>query len=199
MTDVAKNLELIRTRMQDCAQRCGRPTDSVSLLAVSKKQPATAIRQAFNAGQRDFGENYLQEALGKMADLEDLPINWWYIGPIQSNKTRGIAENFDWVLSVPGAKIARRLSDQRPGQCGPLNVCIQVNLSGEETKSGTSLAALPGLCAELASLPGLVLRGLMAIPAPEADPNKQRAVFQQLSDAMASLRQAYPSMDTLSM
>ncbi len=199
MTSVAKNLQLIRQQIQTFEQCYARDTGSVQLLAVSKKQPAEKLRDAFAAGQRDFGENYVQEALDKMQQLADLDCVWHFIGPVQSNKTRNIAEHFAWVHSVERSKIARRLSEQRPASLPDLNVCVQVNLSAEASKSGTSLAECEQLCAEVATLPRIRLRGLMAIPAPLTELAAQRACFHPLTQTFARLRAQYPGFDTLSM
>lgn len=185
---IPENLAAVGAGIRAAAQACGRSTGSVQLIAVSKTQPPASIRQAFAAGQRVFGENYLQEALDKMQALADLPLDWHFIGPIQSNKTRALATHFDWVHTVDREKIARRLSEQRPPERGPLNVLLQVNISGEASKSGVSLDELPALAQVVAGLPGLKLRGLMAIPAPEADASQQRAVFRRVAEAAAGLR-----------
>jgi pyridoxal phosphate enzyme (YggS family) len=187
---ITENLEVVGARMNAAALACGRAADSVQLIAVSKTQPAASIRTAFAAGQRAFGENYLQEALDKMEALADLPLIWHFIGPIQSNKTRALAMHFDWVHTVDREKIARRLSEQRPPERSPLNVLLQVNLSGESSKSGVSLDELPQLAHAVAALPGLKLKGLMAIPAPETDTDRQRATFRQLAEAASRLRQS---------
>ena len=165
-------------------------------MAVSKTRPASAIRDAWAAGLTHIGENYLQEALDKIDQLQDLPLVWHFIGPIQSNKTRAIAEHFDWVHSVDRLKIAQRLSEQRPAQLPPLNICLQVNISGEASKSGVTPAELPQLADAVAALPNLQLRGLMAIPAPAADSAGRRAPLQALREAMANLDLP---LDTLSM
>jgi pyridoxal phosphate enzyme (YggS family) len=166
---------------------------------VSKTHPADAVRAAHLAGLGHFGESYVQEAVEKIEQLRDLDITWHFIGPIQSNKTRPIASHFDWVQSVDRGKIARRLSEQRPQDMAPLQVCLQVNISGEASKSGVSLEALPGLAAEVVALPRLHLRGLMAIPAPTRDKLEQRHAFATLRRAMEGLRTIAPRMDTLSM
>jgi pyridoxal phosphate enzyme (YggS family) len=166
------------------------------LLAVSKTKPAQALREAYAAGLRDFGENYLQEALGKQLELADLPLIWHFIGPIQSNKTRAIAEHFDWVHSVDRLKIAQRLSEQRPAELPPLNICIQVNVSGEASKSGCTPADLPALAEAISTLPRLKLRGLMAIPEPTEDRAEQDAAFAAVQRLQASLNLP---LDTLSM
>lgn len=173
-----------------------RDASSIHLLAVSKTKPAPAVREAYAAGMRDFGENYLQEALGKQAELTDLPLSWHFIGPIQSNKTRAIAENFAWVHSVDRLKIAQRLSEQRPADLPPLNICIQVNVSGEASKSGCTPADLPDLANAISALPRLKLRGLMAIPEPTEDRAAQDAAFAAVRDLQNSLNLP---LDTLSM
>jgi pyridoxal phosphate enzyme (YggS family) len=168
----------------------------VGLLAVSKTKPASDLREAFSAGLRDFGENYLQEALGKQTELSDLPLIWHFIGPIQSNKTRAIAENFAWVHSVDRLKIAQRLSEQRPADLPPLNVCIQVNVSGEASKSGCAPEDLPALAQAIIALPNLRLRGLMAIPEPTDDSDEQNAAFAAVRTLQDQLNLP---LDTLSM
>ena len=196
MSTIADNIANVRERIQRAAENVGRDADSVTLIAVSKTRPAAAIREAWAAGIRDVGENYLQEALDKQSELADLPLTWHFIGPIQSNKTKALAEHFDWVHSVDRLKIARRLSEQRPAELAPLNICLQVNISGEASKSGVSLAELPALAAEVAALPNLRLRGLMAIPAPADDSDARRQPLKALHDAQLSLNMA---LDTLSM
>jgi pyridoxal phosphate enzyme (YggS family) len=187
---IPENLESLGAGIRAAAERCGRDVCSVKLIAVSKTQGAASVRTAFAAGQREFGENYLQEALDKMQQLADLPLIWHFIGPIQSNKTRALASHFDWVHTVDRAKIAERLSEQRPPERGALNVLLQVNISGEDSKAGVSLAELPALASAVAALPRLKLRGLMAIPAPEHDETRQRAAFRQLADCARALRTA---------
>ena len=177
----------------------GRDAASVTLVAVSKTQPADAVRALAQRGQTAFGENYLKEALAKQQALADLPLQWHFIGPIQSNKTRDIAEHFDWVHSVDRLKIAQRLSDQRRPAQPPLSVCLQVNVSGEDSKSGCTLSELPALAAAVHALPQLKLRGLMAIPAPVAstdDPARPFILLRQAFDAL--LADGFP-LDTLSM
>jgi hypothetical protein len=169
------------------------------LLAVSKKKPATDIRLAYRFGQRDFGENYLQEAQQKMQELADLDIRWHFIGAIQSNKTKPIAEAFDWVHCVDRARIARRLSEQRPDGMPPLNVCIQVNLDQESTKAGVEPGEVPALAAEICNLPGIRLRGLMTIPAPRDSEQEQRVPFARLAEMLSALQQQGIDCDTLSM
>ncbi|MDY0835339.1 MULTISPECIES: YggS family pyridoxal phosphate-dependent enzyme [Pseudomonas] len=196
MSTIADNISLVSERIRAAAQASQRDADSVHLLAVSKTKPAQAIREAYAAGMREFGENYLQEALGKQAELTDLPLSWHFIGPIQSNKTRAIAENFAWVHSVDRLKIAQRLSEQRPADLPPLNICIQVNVSGEASKSGCTPADLPALAEAISALPRLKLRGLMAIPEPTDDRAEQDAAFATVRDLQASLNLG---LDTLSM
>ncbi|MEB3899660.1 YggS family pyridoxal phosphate-dependent enzyme [Pseudomonas putida] len=196
MSTIADNLSALAARIDSAAQAAGRDPASVQLLAVSKTKPASAIREIHAAGVRDVGENYLQEALAKQVELDDLPLIWHFIGPIQSNKTKAIAEHFDWVHSVDRLKIAQRLSEQRPEGLAPLNICLQVNVSGEDSKSGCPPADLPALAQAVAALPRLRLRGLMAIPEPTDDRAAQEAAF-------ASLRQLQEGLglglDTLSM
>ncbi|WP_017903480.1 YggS family pyridoxal phosphate-dependent enzyme [Pseudomonas asplenii] len=196
MTTIADNIASVAARIRAAAQAAGRDGADVHLLAVSKTKPAAAIREAHAAGIRDFGENYLQEALGKQAELTDLPLSWHFIGPIQSNKTRAIAEHFDWVHSVDRLKIAQRLSEQRPANLPPLNICIQVNVSGEASKSGCAPADLPALAAAIGALPNLVLRGLMAIPEPTQERAAQDAAFATVRTLQNSLDLP---LDTLSM
>ena len=199
MNNIEKNLADIRAHIGSAASAAERDADSILLLAVSKRKPASDIRLAYAAGQRDFGENYLQEALQKMQELEELEINWHFIGAIQSNKTRSIAEAFAWVHCIDRLKIAKRLSEQRPATLAPLNVCIQVNIDHEESKAGIDLAELPELAAEIAALPGIRLRGLMAIPLPREDYSQQLESFARLADALAALQQQGIDCDTLSM
>jgi hypothetical protein len=174
---------------------------AVTLLAVSKTQPASAVREAAAAGQRAFGENYVQEALDKIAELADLrsQLEWHLIGPLQSNKTRVVAEAFDWVHSVDRLKIAQRLSDQRPPHLAPLQLCLQVNISGEDSKSGVAPADVPALAQAVAALPRVTLRGLMAIPEPAADAQAQRAPHRALRELLAQLQALGLAVDTLSM
>ena len=187
MSTIADNIGLVSQRIRAAADAVQRDASSIHLLAVSKTKPAQAVREAYAAGLRDFGENYLQEALGKQADLTDLPLSWHFIGPIQSNKTRAIAEHFAWVHSVDRLKIAQRLSEQRPADLPPLNICIQVNVSGEASKSGCTPADLPALATAISALPRLKLRGLMAIPEPTEDRAEQDAAFATVRDLQASL------------
>ncbi|QJI31569.1 YggS family pyridoxal phosphate-dependent enzyme [Pseudomonas sp. ADAK18] len=196
MSTIADNIGLVSDRIRAAAQAVQRDENSIHLLAVSKTKPAQAVREAYAAGMRDFGENYLQEALGKQLELTDLPLSWHFIGPIQSNKTRAIAENFAWVHSVDRLKIAQRLSEQRPADLPPLNICIQVNVSGEASKSGCTPADLPALAEAISALPRVKLRGLMAIPEPTDDRAAQDAAFATVRDLQSSLNLA---LDTLSM
>lgn len=196
MSTIADNIGAVSQRIRAAAEAVQRDPDSVHLLAVSKTKPAQAVREAYAAGLRDFGENYLQEALSKQVELTDLPLSWHFIGPIQSNKTRAIAEHFAWVHSVDRLKIAQRLSEQRPAELPPLNICIQVNVSGEASKSGCTPADLPALANAITALPRLTLRGLMAIPEPTDDRAAQDAAFATVRDLQASLNLP---LDTLSM
>lgn len=198
MADIESNLAAVRARIAAACRAAGRAADTVQLLAVSKTFGADAVRAAHAAGQSAFGENYVQEALDKRAQLSDLPLVWHYIGPIQSNKTRTIAENFDWVHSIDREKIAARLSEQRPASLPPLQVCVQVNISGEASKSGCAPADAAVLCRAVVALPRLRLRGLMAIPAPAAEGGDPHAPFRALHALYASLRREGLELDTLS-
>ncbi|WP_148861518.1 YggS family pyridoxal phosphate-dependent enzyme [Marinobacter fonticola] len=203
MGSIADNIGGVTRRIQKATKAANRPENSVRLLAVSKRKPAGDVRSAAAAGQRAFGENYVQEALEKMAALADIPrLEWHFIGPIQSNKTRDIAVHFDWVHSVDRLKIARRLSDQRPEDKPPLNICLQVNVDNEETKSGTTLESIPQLATDVLQLPNVRLRGLMAIPDPDQSEESLRARFRALASMLNQLRHAHPGatgLDTLSM
>ena len=201
MSVIAANLQAVKNDIAAAAQQAGRPVADVALLAVSKTVPAGRVREAFDAGQRAFGENYVQEGLEKIAALDALrsQIQWHFIGPLQSNKTRLVAEQFDWVHAIDRLKIAERLSAQRPAGLPPLQVCIQVNISDEDTKSGVAPAEVPALARAIAALPNLALRGLMAIPAPAADPDAQRQPFAALRALLDQLRQSGLKVDTLSM
>ncbi|MDQ3204661.1 MAG: YggS family pyridoxal phosphate-dependent enzyme [Pseudomonadota bacterium] len=196
MSTIADNIVQVTSRIHAAALAAQRDEHSVQLLAVSKTKPAEALREVCAAGIRDFGENYLQEALSKQLELADLPLIWHFIGPIQSNKTRAIAEHFAWVHSVDRLKIAQRLSEQRPADLPPLNICIQVNVSGEASKSGCTPADLPALAKAISELPRLTLRGLMAIPEPTEDRAAQDAAFAAVQSLQASLNLP---LDTLSM
>jgi pyridoxal phosphate enzyme (YggS family) len=203
MSTIPHKLQAVDATIYAASKAAGRDRASVQLLAVSKTFPAAAVLEAVAAGQRAFGENYLQEALDKIAAVAAAvptePVEWHFIGPIQSNKTRPIAASFAWVHTVERLKIAQRLSEQRPGGLPPLNVCIQVNISGEASKSGASPEELPELARQVAALPNLKLRGLMAIPEPETDPAKQRAAFARLRALAGQLRGEGLELDTLSM
>ena len=198
-TDVQHNISAVDRRIRAAEDAAGRPTGSVSLLAVSKTKPPDLVREAYKSGLTAFGENYAQEMAEKARDLEELPLSWHFIGPIQSNKTAIIAEISDWVHSVDRLKIARRLSEQRPPEKGPLNILLQVKTSDEDSKSGVLPEALPELIAAIAELPHLMLRGLMTIPAPTRDTMLQRQPFRVLRETLLSLQQAQPELDTLSM
>ena len=200
MTPLQSQFGQVYDRVRQAEQSCDRE-GQVQLLAVSKTKPADMVREAWSLGQRHFGENYLQEALDKINTLADLKdIHWHFIGPIQSNKTRDIATNFQWVHSVDRLKIAKRLNDQRPAELPPLNICLQVNISGEDSKSGVLLDELSELVAAVNELPNLKLRGLMAIPAPESDPDKQRTPFRTMAETLSALnKERGLTMDTLSM
>jgi pyridoxal phosphate enzyme (YggS family) len=203
MSTIAANLQAVEATITAAVEAANRPVSSVQLLAVSKTFPMEAVLEAIAAGQRAFGENYLQEGVEKIAAVAraqpDTAIEWHFIGPIQSNKTRPIATNFNWVHTVERLKIAQRLSEQRPPELGPLNVCLQVNISGEATKSGATAAELPELARQVAALPNLRLRGLMAIPEAQTDPALQRAAFARLRQLADSLRADGLNIDTLSM
>lgn len=198
MTTITENLQRVKIQIQKAESASQRAADSVKLIAVSKTHGIEAIREALAAGQTAFGESYVQEALEKMQALAHEAIEWHFIGPIQSNKTAQIAGHFDWVHSVDRLKIAQRLSDQR-GEREPLNVCIQVNTSGEYSKGGVGYAELQSLAEGIAELPRLRLRGLMTIPAPESNFEKQRVPFQQLRQYRDELNQQGMNLDTLSM
>lgn len=198
---IAENLGRVRSALGRACAEAGRDPQLVTLLAVSKTCPAEAVRAAHAAGQRAFGENYVQEALAKIEALADLrrELEWHLIGPLQSNKTRVVAEAFDWVHSVDRLKIAERLSAQRPAHLPPLNVCLQVNVDGEASKSGMSFGELPALARAVAGLPGLRLRGLMSVPEPADGRAAQRVPHRRLREAFDALRAAGLALDTLSM
>ena len=203
MSPISHNLQAVRERIASAARVALRDPQRVQLLAVSKTFGPDAVIDAAEAGQRAFGENYLQEAVDKMASVRasrpDLSLEWHFIGPIQSNKTRPIAEHFDWVHSVDREKIARRLAEQRPADMPPLNICLQVNISGEDTKSGVAPEDVGALAKAVAALPNLKLRGLMAIPEPAADVEKQREPFRKLRILLEQLNKEGLALDTLSM
>lgn len=197
--NIVENIGNIRQFIDKTCNKYERNPDSVALLAVSKTHPAEDIRQAYQAGQHLFGENYLQEALEKIELLKDLDIEWHFIGAIQSNKTREIAEHFQWVHSVDRLKIAQRLSQQRPPSLPSLNLCLQVNISHEQSKSGMSLEQLAQSIDQIMRLPNILVRGLMAIPAPTDNFTEQRRQFSKMRATLLQLQQDYPQMDTLSM
>jgi pyridoxal phosphate enzyme (YggS family) len=199
MITIPANLQAVKLRIDAACAAARRDPATVTLLAVAKTWPASAVREAAAAGQRAFGESYVQEALAKQAALTDLALEWHFIGPLQSNKTRAVAENFAWVHSVERLKIAERLSAQRPPQLPPLNVCVQVNVSGEASKSGCAPEAAPALCRAVAALPGLRLRGLMAIPELTEKSALTRRRFAVLHDLQEALGAEGLSLDTLSM
>ncbi len=199
MTTIGDNLQSVRTRITTACAAAGRAPDSVALLAVSKTFGPEAVREAFAAGQATFGENYIQEAVEKIALLKDLPLQWHCIGPIQSNKTRLVAAHFDWAHTVDRLKIAQRLSEQRPLDLPPLQVCIQVNIDGGASKSGVAPAEALALARDIAALPRLALRGIMTIPEPSPDAQEQLAVHQRARALFDDLRRAGLTLDTLSM
>lgn len=197
---IAHNLQRIRLRLHQAEAAAGRTPDCVRLIAVSKTKPVEALIAAYRAGQREFGENYLQEALAKQRQLGHYAMTWHFIGPIQSNKTRPLAESFDWVHGVDRLKIAERLSEQRPPDRPPLNICLQINVSGEASKSGVTPEELGELARQIIHLPRLRLRGLMAIPAPTPDVQAQRVAFAAVRNALEDLRDSdIAGLDTLSM
>ncbi len=198
-SSIANNVSRVLDEIAADTATAGRPVGSVTLLAVSKTRSADEVREAHACGLTRFGENYLQEALDKMQLLTDLPLEWHFIGPIQSNKTRPIAEHFDWVHSVERLKIAQRLSDQRPADLAPLNICLQVNISREQSKSGCTPEEAPALAREIAALPGLCLRGLMVIPEATDDDARQHAAFAAARALFEQLQAELPTLDTLSM
>jgi hypothetical protein len=203
MSIIADNLQAVNERIADAAHAVSRDPYEVVLLAVSKTFGADAVLEAARAGQRAFGENYVQEALNKMHDVQallpDAGLEWHFIGPIQSNKTKQIAEHFAWVHAIDREKIAQRLSDQRPAHLPPLNVCVQVNVSGEASKSGASFDEAVPIAHAVARMPRLSLRGLMAIPEPTADVERQRAAFRRLRELRDELNAQGLKLDTLSM
>lgn len=201
MATIANNLQLVRNRISEACLKVHREIGSVTLLAVSKTFPAEHVREAFNAGQKLFGENYVQEALDKIEALSDIrgDLTWHLIGPLQSNKTRPVAEAFDWVHTVDRLKIAQRLSEQRPAHLPPLQVCVQVNTSGEDSKSGCAPGESLALAQAVAQLPRLKLRGIMALPAPSPDPAVQHAALKQVRTLFDAWRTAGLDIDTLSM
>ncbi len=197
--NLPENLQRVRARIVAAAARYGRNVDSVTLVAVGKGHPPEALRAAAHAGLEHFGESYLKEALAKIEALGDLEITWHFIGQIQANKTRPIAEHFAWVHGVDRLRVAQRLSDQRPWHAPALNVCLQVKVGAEDTKAGVDVAELPALAREVLSLPRLQLRGLMCLPPPESDPERQRHWLGIARRAFESLKTEGIHLDTLSM
>jgi len=196
---VRDNLQIIGTELEHFAEQYNRSISEIQLLAVSKRHPELAIREAYQVGQRAFGENYVQELLEKAEQLSDLDIEWHFIGPLQSNKTRKIAAVASWVHTIDRAKIAQRLNDQRPENLPKLNICIQVNISEEMSKSGILVKDVPAFAEEISKLSRLKLRGLMIIPATETDFIKQRKVFSQAAELLAQVNRLVFDLDTLSM
>jgi pyridoxal phosphate enzyme (YggS family) len=197
--NLPEQVRMVRKRIDSAVQAAGRNVDSVTLLAASKAQPANSVRALAQAGVRDFGESYVQEAQEKIQALRDLSLTWHFIGRLQTNKTRPIAESFDWVHGVDRLKIAERLAEQRPFHAPPLNVCLQVNIAGEASKGGVTIAELPTLASAVAALPRLKLRGLMCLPPDEDDPSRQRGWFAKMRQALETLNAAGAGLDTLSM
>ncbi len=199
-TTIAERLNLALETVQSAVRCANRPAGSVRLLAVSKTKPVDMVKDAYAAGQRAFGENYVQEGIAKIQTLSELDdIEWHLIGPLQSNKCKPVAEHFDWVQSVDRLKVAKRLSDNRPAGKPALNLCLQVNISAEGSKSGVTLPELPALAEQVAALPNIRLRGIMAIPSNTQDSDKLVAEFAAMRGAFAKLQQQYDSIDTLSM
>ncbi len=199
MQTIAERLKITYERIDQATAQANRPSNSVQLLAVSKTKPVSDIRLAYEAGQRLFGENYIQEGVEKVQALADLhDIQWHMVGPVQSNKTKLVAEHFDWVQSVDRAKIARRLNDQRPSALPPLNICIQLNIDNEDTKAGVTPAQLPALIEEIGQYPQLKLRGLMAIPRAQVGVDEQQRSLTRLADLFAQYHTKLSDFDTLS-
>ncbi len=199
MSAIADNLQAVQARISHAAAAVGRSPEAVRLLAVSKTWPLACVLDAADAGQRAFGENYVQEGIDKIAAVTGRHLEWHFIGPLQSNKTKPVAEHFDWVHSIDRLKIAERLSAQRPTYLPPLQVCVQINVSGEASKSGCAPDEALALCRAVAALPGLQLRGLMAIPEPTEDPQAQRIPFRKLRELSEQVCAAGLPLDTLSM
>ena len=204
--NLLERLREVRDRMEKAALAAGRPVDSITLLGITKGQPAAALQAAARAGITEFGESYLQEALEKRSAVEQLraqagepQLTWHFVGRLQSNKTRPVAESFAWAHAVDRLKIAQRLAEQRPYYAPPLNICLQVNVAGEDSKGGVGFAELPALATAVAALPRLKLRGLMCLPPEEDDPGRQRHWFGKLREALAQLNAAGLGLDTLSM
>lgn len=202
MHKIADKLMQVKHRIQQATRLSGRKAETITLLAVSKKQPLSAIEEAWEAGQRHFGENYLQEALEKIHSCTKAEITWHFIGPVQGNKARGIAENFSWVHSVDRLKVAQKLSKHRPPELGDLNVCIQVNIDDEDSKSGVSIEEAADLAKKVSKLPGLKLRGLMTIPAKDVNMKEENNAFERLRLLLGELKlhhKRLADLDTLSM
>ena len=199
MSAIADNLQAVQARISNAAAAVGRSPESVRLLAVSKTWPLACVLDAAEAGQRAFGENYVQEGIDKITAVSGRNLEWHFIGPLQSNKTKPVAEHFDWVHSIDRLKIAERLSAQRPAYLAPLQVCVQINVSGEASKSGCAPDEALTLCRAVAALPGLQLRGLMAIPEPTDDLQAQRIPFRKLRELREQICAAGLPLDTLSM
>jgi PLP dependent protein len=197
--NLAVHVNHVRSRIRHAARGAGRDPDSITLIAVSKSKPAESVREVATAGVTDFGENYLQEAILKLDELADLPLRWHFIGGLQSNKTRAVAERFDWVHSIDRYSVARRLSEQRPFHAAPLNLCIQVAVVPEPTKGGVDPGSLSALAAKTADLPRVALRGLMCVPPPQASVAAERALFAQLRALKERLNAEGHHLDTLSM
>lgn len=197
---ISHNLSHIQQHIQQQCLACKRPENAVKLLAVSKTKPISALREAIAAGQRAFGENYVQEGVEKVQQLADVEgLEWHFIGHLQSNKTRVVAEHFDWVQTLDRLKIAERLNEQRPANLAPLNVLIQINISDETSKSGIAPSEMLGLARQIAALPKLKLRGLMAIPKPESDPEQQKIALRAMQSLFLTLQAEFDGVDTLSM
>ncbi len=201
MITIADRLAAAQQRIEQAAQKCARQTKDIQLLAVSKTKPISQIIEAYEAGQRTFGENYVQEGVQKVTELKSRypDIEWHFIGPLQSNKSRLVAEHFDWMHTVSRDKIAQRLHEQRPAQMAPLNVCIQINISDEDSKSGIDADGMLALAESIVALPNLTLRGLMAIPTDTDDIAQQSREFAALKACYDLLKDRYPQVDTLSM
>ena len=204
MTNIQKNINSVTQKIAHAASQVQRNVDQIQLLAVSKTKPVSLIKQAYLTGHRHFGENYVQESIEKIKEIKqdnefDDPITWYFIGPLQSNKTRPVAENFDWVQSVERLKIAQRLNDQRPDELPQLNICLQVNISGEASKSGTTLSQVVELASQVSELPRLTLRGIMAIPEKTENIQLLEKQFDELHIIYKKLQSLYPEVDTLSM
>ena len=203
MSSITDSLKRIQQQIAQTAEQCKRNPDNIQLLAVSKTKPVSAVLEAADAGQQAFGENYEQEGVDKIRAIRnlrpDLKLEWHFIGPVQSNKTRPIAENFDWVHAVDRERIAKRLSDQRPAGLLPINICLQVNISGETSKSGVTPDEVLSLAKAVSTYPNVKLRGLMAIPEPETDPVKQHEPFKAMKKLFDQLKENGFDVDTLSM